>query len=166
MHLDLLATINHVYKPCKFIFSKPIEEDENIEYGAYGFEINDLNIKFRVAKITPTKIGQFVTLWKRVGKGPIQPYDSSDLIDFIIVCTRDDKNFGQFVFPKSALINQNIFSAEGKGGKRGIRVYPPWDKTVNRQAQKTQKWQLTYFLDTPINSFIDYERAKILYSNS
>lgn len=166
MHFDLLATIDLVYNPCKFIYSKPIAEDESVEYGAYSFEINGLNIKFRVAKITPTKIGQFVTLWKRVGKGPIQPYDSSDLLNFIIVCTRNDKNFGQFVFPKSALINQNIFSVEGKGGKRGIRVYPPWDKAVNRQAQKTQKWQLSYFLDTPLNSSIDYERAKILYSNS
>jgi hypothetical protein len=25
----------------------------------------------------PTKVGQFVTLWKRLGRGPIQPFDLS-----------------------------------------------------------------------------------------
>jgi hypothetical protein len=37
-------------------------EAESAEYGAYTFELNDLSVRFRVAKITPTKIGQFVTL--------------------------------------------------------------------------------------------------------
>lgn len=165
IHPDLHATIELIYKRCSFTFSKPIAENESADYGAYTFEINGQNIQFRVAKITPTKIGQFVTVWKRIGKGPIQPFDSSDDIDFIVICTRDNNYFGQFVFPKSVLLQQNIFSKNGKGGKRGFRVYPPWVKTMNSQAQKTQKWQLNYFLEMLINDSIDCKQAKILYTS-
>jgi hypothetical protein len=42
-------------------------------------------------------------------------------------------------------------------------VYPPWDIVVNRQAQKTQKWQLEYFLEIPENTGIDVARANLLY---
>ena len=48
---------------------------------------------FVVAKITPTKIGQFVTLWKRSGKLPIQPFDLS--IDFVVVSVRKGDLFGR-----------------------------------------------------------------------
>jgi hypothetical protein len=44
-------------------------ERESLEYAACSFKLNSMSVKFRVAKITPTKIGQFVTLWKRVSKG-------------------------------------------------------------------------------------------------
>ena len=117
-----------------------------------------------VSKITPTKIGQFVTLWKRFGKGPIQPYDISDSVDFFIINTRKDDHCGQFIFPKSVLCQHDIFSINGHGGKRAIRVYPPWDIVENRQAEKTQKWQVAYFLDMPKNNEIDLNRAKMLYS--
>ncbi|RYE38879.1 MAG: MepB domain containing protein, partial [Sphingobacteriales bacterium] len=39
----------------------------------------------------------------------------------------------------------DILSGNGKNGKRGFRVYPPWDLTENSQARKTQQWQLEYF---------------------
>lgn len=45
-----------------------------------------------------------------------------------------------------------------------MRVYPPWDKAINRQAQKTQKWQIDYFLEIPKNSETDLIRAQTLYS--
>jgi len=138
-------------------------EPESAEYGAYTFKLNDFLIRFRVAKITPTKIGQFVTLWKRVGNGSTQPYDISDLVDFFIISTRKEKHFGQFIFPKSVLCEQGVFSIKGKGGKRGIRVYPPWDKTLSRQAQKTQEWQIRYFLEIPQDKKIDCARAQELY---
>lgn len=51
-------------------------EGDNAEYGAYQFTLKEWRIKFRVAKITPIKIGQFVTLYKRVDKQPIQPYEA------------------------------------------------------------------------------------------
>lgn len=59
---ELVASINLIYDPCQFKYSKPIPERESAEYGAYIFQLNSANVRFRVAKITPTKIGQFVTL--------------------------------------------------------------------------------------------------------
>lgn len=162
---ELLVIQECVFKPNHFSYSQAQIEPESAEYSAAKFELNGFNVLFRVAKITPTKIGQFVTLWKRVGKGPIQPFDKSDAIDFFLIATRSDNNFGQFIFPKEALIEADIVSIEGRGGKRAIRVYPPWDKTTSKQAQKTQRWQLEYFLEIPLNGQIDILRAKKLYAN-
>lgn len=161
---ELIATQKLIYQPMNFVFTKTQLEPESAEYAAMRFQLNNLNVCFRVAKITPTKTGQFVTLWKRSQAGPIQPFDSSDAIDLVVVCTRLNQHFGQFVFPKAALIKHGIFSVQNKGGKRAIRVYPPWDKTESRQAQKTQSWQLDYFLDMSSDENIDYDRAKRLYS--
>jgi hypothetical protein len=49
-------------------------------------------------------------------------------------------------FLKSVLADKGIITKNGKEGKRGIRVYPPWDIATNKQAEKTQSWQTKYFL--------------------
>lgn len=87
MHPDLFATNNLVYDPSNFKCSKPQIAIESVEYGASSFTINNYFIEFRVAKSTPIKVGQFVTLWKRINNGSIQPYDILDRIDFFIVVT-------------------------------------------------------------------------------
>ena len=84
--------------------------------------------------------------------------------DFFVISIRKDNNFGQFIFPKSVLCQHDIMSMKGQGGKRAIRVYPPWDNALNKQAQKTQAWQINYFLEIPANKLIDYDRARKLYS--
>jgi len=117
-----------------------------------------------VAKITPTKVGQFVTLWKRIGNGPIQPYDMEDPVELFIVTTTQGNKFGQFIFPKTILYKHDIVSKNNQGGKRAIRVYPPWDIATNKQAQKTQTWQLEYFLDASGNEPINKHRAQMLYN--
>lgn len=163
IHSDLLATQEFVYNPCNLNYSEPIHEPHNAEYGAYMFNLNALTIRFRVAKITPTKIGQFVTLWERIGDGPIQPYDISDSADLFVISTRKENHLGQFIFPKAVLGNQDILSNKGEGGKRAIRVYPPWDNPTSRQALKTQKWQLEYFLEIPTDKPLDFLRVQTLY---
>lgn len=122
-------------------------EMESKEYSACTFKLNNQIITFRVAKITPTKIGQFVTLWKRIGPGPIMPYDMTDPIDLFIVSVRRGEKLGQFIFPKDLLLQKGVISCNGIGGKRAIRVYPPWDKPDNQQAKNTQAWQLYYFAE-------------------
>ncbi|HSD07477.1 MepB family protein [Flavobacterium sp.] len=141
--------------------SQILIEKESAEYGACSFVLNKKNIRFRSAKITPTKTGQFVTLWKRINQGPIQPFDNSDPIDLFIISVRKNDSFGLFAFPKAVLIEKGIVS-EKKEGKRAIRVYPAWDLTTNKQAQKTQKWQLDYFVEIPLNETIDLDRIKLL----
>ncbi|MDP1574113.1 MAG: MepB family protein [Coxiellaceae bacterium] len=123
-----------------------IIEKESEDYGALQFTLNNYRILFRVAKITPKKVGQFVTLWKRMNNGPIQPFDVDDPFDFIIIEIKSDRNMGHFIFPKNILCEKDIFSKNNKGGKRAMRVYAPWDKTDNKQALKTQAWQIKYFI--------------------
>ncbi|WP_277577747.1 MepB family protein [Bdellovibrio svalbardensis] len=163
IHKDLLAAKELIFDPCGYLATAPTAELESAEYGAYVFELNKLSIKFRVAKITPTKVGQFVTLWKRYGSGPIQPHDSSDPVDIFVISTRNGSRFGQFVFPKSALIEHGILSTPSKEGKRALRVYPPWDQVTSKQAKKTQQWQLDFFLEIPNNKAVDLERTQYLY---
>ena len=163
IHCDLLLAKEQVYESCGFECSLPEKEKESAEYGAYSFLLNNKSIVFRVAKITPTKIGQFVTLRKRIDKGPIQPFDCTDAIDLIVISVRKENRVGQFVFPKSVLCEKGIISTTTKEGKRAIRVYPPWDETINKQAQKTQEWQLDYFLEIPNFETVNIERVKMLY---
>ena len=144
---DLLLAKEQIYDVCGLACSLPQPEAESAEYDAFDFTINQHQIKFRSAKITPTKTGQFVTLWKRNQTGIIEPFDYSDTIDFVIVTVRKDQNWGQFIFPKKTLLEKGVFSTEKKEGIRATRVYPPWDETKSKQAQKTQHWQLAYFLN-------------------
>jgi hypothetical protein len=145
VHPDLVAAQVLAYKPNGLIYSNIVKEVEGDEYGAFTFDLSNWRIKFRVAKSTPKKIGHFVTLWKRIGKGPILPHDEADPVDCFVISVRTDQHFGQFFFPRTVLLEQGILSKNGKGGKRGIRVYAPWDEPNNPQAKKTQAWQCPYF---------------------
>jgi hypothetical protein len=165
IHKDLMLAQQIAYEPHGFICTNIKKEAESEEYGAYEFNLNQYRIKFRAAKITPTKIGQFVTLWKRIENGPIMPYDITDPIDFYIVSTRHDNRFGQFIFPKSVMLKKGILSNHTKGGKRATRVYPPWDMAPNQQAKKTQQWQLPYFFEIINNQMTEADSVQRLFSN-
>jgi hypothetical protein len=160
--MEYVSRLNKmVFEKCGFQVSNLLLEKESVKYHACSFTINNQKVVYRKSKITPTKTGQFVTLWKRNKHGVTQPFDIDDPIDLVIINTQLDQNFGQFVFPRSVLMDKGIFSTKTKEGKRGFRIYPPWDKTSNKQAIKTQKWQLEYFVSntTPI----DINRVKVLY---
>lgn len=163
---DLLIINEIVFSKKGFEMSELIPEKESAEYAAFNFKLNQLSIKYRIAKTTPTKSGQFVTLWKRSAQGPIQPFDVSDEIDLFIISSRNESHFGQFIFPKSILHKKGVISDDSKEGKRAIRVYPPWDKPTSKQAKKTQEWQSDYFLETPEYGVIDFKRVeKLLKGN-
>jgi hypothetical protein len=147
LHPDFFEAEQRIYEPLGLICNNLQQEAESSEYGACTFEMNGQRIIFRVAKITPTKVGQFVTLWKRIGKGPIMPYDVNDPFDLVVVNVSANGLFGQFVFPKAVLEEKGIISKKGIGGKRAIRVYPLWDIADNPQAKRSQAWQLRYFFE-------------------
>lgn len=161
-HPDLLLVEELVYKPSGLAIQNLKTEDESTGYGASEFTIENRSVKFRVGKITPTKVGQFVTFWKRLGEGPILPYEFNDSFDFLVVSVRAENHFGQFVFPKTVLCEKGIVSCNGKEGKRAMRIYPPWDKTDNSQAKKTQAWQLHYFIKLSEDNF-DFSRMRYLF---
>lgn len=156
---DLIIAKELVYDCCSFDTTQPHPEAESADYNAYNFLLNNNQICYRTAKITPTKTGQFVTLWKRNKVGIIEPFDFSDTIDFVIVSVRKDDLLGQFIFPKNILLEKGIFSTIIKEGKRATRVYPPWDETTNKQAQKTQQWQLDYFYKIAPDADLDKFKA-------
>lgn len=62
-----LAYINEaLYAPARLTVASIREETQNAEYGAGLFQLGDLSVRFRVAKITPTKTGQFVAMWEKM----------------------------------------------------------------------------------------------------
>jgi hypothetical protein len=163
---DLLLAMELVYDLPDLESTQPHPEAESAEYSAYRFQLNGKNICYREAKITPTKTGQFVALWKRKAVSKtIEPFDASDEIDYVIISVRKNELFGQFIFPKSVLLAKGIFSTAIKEGIRATRVYPPWDETTSKQAQKTQHWQLDYFYEIHVNQPIDLNRVRSLINN-
>ena len=162
---ELLQIKELVYDKCNFEFSKLVIDSESEEYQACSFKLNSFEIIHRFSKITPTKIGQFVTIWKRNNKGITAPFDVLDNFDFIVITSKSEKNLGQFVFPKAVLLEKGIISKNNISGKRGIRVYPPWDIPTSKQAEKTQLWQTKYFYSINKDTF-DIELVKKLFNNT
>jgi hypothetical protein len=162
LSVDLIIAKQILYSKLKVELKNIKLEKESVAYAACTFELNNLSILYREANITPTKIGQFLTIWKRNSAGITEPFNVDDEIDLVVISCRNGERFGQFVFPKAILGEKKIFTKNNIEGKRGIRVYPPWDITINKQAIQTQAWQLEYFLEMTIA--IDIGKAKKLYA--
>lgn len=145
---ELTTAIRERYEPADLVLTdRPRREAESADYGACRFGLDGHQVAFRVARTTPTKIGQFVTIWKREAPdAEIAPLDAADGVDLVIVSVADAGHRGQFVFDRQGLIEHGVFSVDGKGGKRALRVYPPWSKPIAKDAMRTQQWQLRYFL--------------------
>lgn len=123
-----------------------IAEQEGKEYWAHQALYNQKKAIFRKAKSTPTKKGQFVTVWKRNTEGITAPYHDKDDIAYFIILSITENAQGVFIFPKEALLKNKIMASKLHDGKRGFRVYPPWEKDLSsKQAIKTQEWQVQYF---------------------
>lgn len=152
-----------MYGPKGFVCSQPVPEPESAEYAAHRFTLDGQSVAFRVARTTPTKAGQFVTLWQRSAEGPIRPFDADDGVDLFVISSRDSGHFGHFVFPWEVLCERGVVSRNGAGGKRGFRVYPPWATTTSRQAGSTQAWQVNHFLSLGEEGPADLARAQVLY---
>ncbi|MFD2825637.1 MepB family protein [Leeuwenhoekiella polynyae] len=159
-NLNTLKT--EVYDKCSLEISEFFMEPESKEYDACRFKLNGTRIVSRSSKITPKKVGQFVTFWKRTGNGPIEPFDAQDPGDLYVVNVRSAEAFGQFVFPKEVLLEKGIISSATQAGKRACRVYPSWDIAQSKQAVRTQKWQLKYFYE--LNTSIDFKKVVALYN--
>lgn len=152
-----------VYNKCGLLMSGFEVEAESKEYNACRFELNGLNIICRNAKTTPKKVGQFVTFWKRHGNKSIEPINENDPVDFFIVIVRHENKLGQFIFPKTIMIEKGIISTAKKEGKRAFRVYSPRDVALNKQAENTQNWQTEYFFETNPESTIKLNAIKRLF---
>ncbi|MDN3509378.1 MAG: MepB family protein [Candidatus Neptunochlamydia sp.] len=166
LHPDLSFAINKLYRAAGLsITSQPKKENgsKGAKYVAHRLGINYQTVAFRVGKITPTRVGNFVTLWKRPN-GKNKPIDLSDDVSFVVVDVSGvSGQKGQYIFDQDVLVKQKIFSvsSENQKGKMAFRVFPPW---VNPKpsAIKTQEWQLHYFF--PITSSeIPYSEIRRLF---
>lgn len=162
--VDLLELKERAYDPCGFVCSALSPEVESAAYGAHEFRLDGAAVRARVAKLTPTKNGLFVTVWKRLGDGPIQPFDSGDGIDFIVVTAREGAHFGHFAFPADVLRRRGIVASATGAGKRAFRVYPPWTVTGSPQASRTAAWQRPHFLPMDQDSPLDRQQVRALYA--
>nr|WP_314492715.1 MepB family protein [uncultured Chryseobacterium sp.] len=60
------------------------QDPESTEYHGHHFQAGQLRFQFRKAKITPKKIGQFVTLWNRNPENnKTEPFTDEDPFDFL-----------------------------------------------------------------------------------
>lgn len=139
-----------------------IPEPQNKDYGGGRFKLGDLSIRYRVAKTTPKKIGQFVAFWQKLA-GKNSPYSDDEGVDLFVINTFTHDRYGQFVFPREVLIKQEILTQGKRQGKMGIRVYPIWDHPISSQAQATQRWQLPYFIEFGQDSEGDSVDLRRLY---
>lgn len=130
-----------------FGITKATKDQECNAYFGCNFLLGSKHIKFRKAKLTPKKSGQFVTLWKRDAKGKTVPYELDDDFEFYIILTEYAHHSGFFVFPKEILASMGILTSCVRAGKRGFRVYPEWDVPTSSQGIKTKKWQTEYFIE-------------------
>lgn len=143
-HLKTLEAF--LFQQLNITCSSYTKDPECEEYSGYTCLLDTFTIKFRKAKITPKKIGQFVTVWKRNAEGITTPFTLSDPFDFYIILTEASNQVGCFIFPKSILGEKGILTTPKQEGKRGFRVYPTWDAPTSKQAKKTQQWQENYFI--------------------
>ncbi len=167
--------IDRVCRPAELHVDGMQEEEEGEEYAAHAFSLNhQTKALFRVAKTTPKKIGQFVTLWKR----PFPNLPSSapgnkpaaihveDGIEFVVVMVQDKTQQGYFIFNAASLLANGIMARKAERGKTAFRVYPPWSKVEAKDAIKTQRWQVRYFLPVNENGYADPAHVHKLFGLS
>ncbi|MCK0472370.1 MepB family protein [Halalkalibacter sp. APA_J-10(15)] len=164
-HKALTYVNKHFYEPNHFVIKTIREEVQNSDYGAGVFQLNSKSVRFRVAKKTPTKIGQFVAFWEKDKNHKNQAFSYEKATDLLVINTFTSKNIlGQFVFPKVVLVKQNILKTTTTKGKMAIRVYPSWEKPTSKQAVETQKWQLEYFFEMNHTNHLFHQDLLKLYS--
>ncbi|MDF2552316.1 MAG: hypothetical protein K0R77_1591 [Chryseobacterium sp.] len=147
---------NLVFSKLSLIISNLLQDPECEEYFGHSFRLDHSSIKFRKAKITPKKIGQFVTLWKRnLSSKQTEPFTFEDPFDFYIIACENNEKFGFFFFPKNIMSQKQILTTVSREGKRGFRVYPDWDFPQNKQATKTQTWQKNFFIDFSDENYLE-----------
>lgn len=161
---DVIRNLNNIiYKPNELIITNLKEEQQNAEYAGCLFKLNNKTIRFRVSKITPNKIGQFVSFWEKGDNLKNQAFTYDAAPDLLVITCIDDNKLGQFIFSKEILLKEKILKTQSQKGKMAMRIYPLWDTPVSNQAKKSQMWQLQYFVDLSDPNNLPIDKLLNLY---
>lgn len=142
---NLCSLVCKQYEQAGLAITHIIAEPQNAQYGGARFRVNEQEARFRVAKITPKKVGQFVAFWYKKD-GVNTPYSGATAPAYVIIHVQSGEQHGQFIFPNAVLQHRGILASDAHKGKMAMRVYPSWDVPTNKQAIASQKWQLRYFV--------------------
>lgn len=120
-------------------------EEQGSDYEACAADIGGARWRVRTARITPTKPGAFVAVWRRGPNGETEPFDADGATAGLLVLVPDGGRFGAFTFPGATMAALGVYSSERWAGKRGFRLYPTWCTGLNPQAERTRAAQARYF---------------------
>lgn len=85
---EVLEFMNQtIYEPNQLIAESIQAENQNAEYGAGTFRLASKTVRFRVAKRTPKKIGQFVAFWEKDNNNKNRPFLSEEAPDLLVITT-------------------------------------------------------------------------------
>ena len=122
-------------------------EEQNSDYESGIVRIGTEQWRIRTARITPTKPGAFVAVWKRSERGTTRPFTADESISGLLVFVAEQERFGVFQFTTVHLLSLGYVSSDLHPGKRGFRVYPAWCTDLNSQASRTQRAQEPAFFE-------------------
>lgn len=124
-----------------------VPEEQGGDYEAGRIQIDGAPWRIRTARITPTKPGAFVAVWRRGPDGSTEPFGDADDCAGLLVFVIDGPRFGVFRFTREHLRELGILSGSSSPGKRGFRLYPAWCTELNPQATRTQRAQAKAFTE-------------------
>ena len=124
-------------------------EEQNSDYESGVVLIGKEQWRIRTARITPTKPGAFVAVWKRGEGGSTRPFRADESMSGLLVFVAEQERFGVFKFTPAHLISLGYVSSDLHPGKRGFRVYPAWCSNLNPQALRAQRAQGAAFTELP-----------------
>lgn len=129
------------------IIENIVQKINNIAYEGLCFDILNISYRSRLAKKTAKKAGYFTVFWEKDKEGKNSPYHFESSPDQLIIVVLDSDRKGKFVFPRDVLLEHGILADDLNKGKMALRVYPDWESDLNATAQKTQSWQIDYFVN-------------------
>jgi hypothetical protein len=122
-------------------------EEQNSDYESGVALIGDERWRIRTARVTATKPGAFVAVWKRSEGGETRPFRMDESLTGLLVFVVERNRFGVFRFTAAQLVSLGYVTSELHAGKRGFRVYPAWCSGLNSQATRTQRAQAAAFFE-------------------
>lgn len=138
--------VEHVLSPRTDLASVEPEE-QNGDYESGLVVLSGQRWRLRAARLTPTKPGAFVAVWRRSAQGNTEPFPADEAVAGLAVfVSEEDQRRGVFWFTAEHLRELGVTSSHRHPGKRGFRVYPAWCTGLNRQASRTQAAQSAAFV--------------------